>query len=456
MESYKLRLIITEQDIRKVSLDGKPETVEELKTKIKEKCKLQYDFSVMYEDPDFDNALCNLDDIGDLPATRATVKVIPLLMTASTASTSDASDDTEILSTHSSSSSTRQERWPEFFDIPNFSIDVEFRLRQANLVCLRDQTYLNVPRDMKHSILEKLAETIYKFDAYPNEEWIHSVALALVSKHPCLKEPGSPDGCSGWKNSLKFKMGNFRTKLRKAGCLEVGINGGKQGALGMASKGLKRPKTYEVNYLPDLPERQNKDSLEAERKLLVEEMKKRNPSGTVIASKMDQTFSLRRREIVEAGPPVKTLKERWPALFTERQVFAEFNRIATTNLQNYFFDAVDRYTLCFVTIFKSKKGRVGETLAEFVQQIDSGKPDVTAMRTLVLRGLPVLLGDDPSNFYNTCFASDSDEAWAQVSVGVLTVINEDGPLSPNHLHLDPVSTAIIVEGTRGFYSKFGQ
>ncbi|KAL6476807.1 hypothetical protein MHYP_G00153060 [Metynnis hypsauchen] len=130
---------------------------------------------------------------------------------------------------------------------------------------------------------------------------------------------------------------------------------------------------------------------------------------------MDQTFPLRRREIVEEGPPVKTLKERWPALFTERQVFAEFNRIATTNLQNNFFDAMDRYTPRFVTIFKSKKGTVGETLAEFVQQID--------------------LRD-----------ADSDEAWAQASAGVLTVISEDVPLCPNHLHLDAVSTAIIVEG----------
>ncbi|KAM9852577.1 LOW QUALITY PROTEIN: triple functional domain protein-like [Aulostomus maculatus] len=131
-------------------------------------------------------------------------------------------------------------------------------------------------------------------------------------------------------------------------------------------------------------------------------MKKQNPSGTVIASKMDQTFSLRRREIVEDGPPVKILKERWPALFTERQVFAEFNRIATTNLQNEYYDALDRYTSRLVTIFKSKKGSIEETLAEFVQQIGPGKLDVTALRTLVLRGLPVLLGDDPSNFYHTC------------------------------------------------------
>ncbi|KAG5848630.1 hypothetical protein ANANG_G00100660 [Anguilla anguilla] len=46
----------------------------------------------------------------------------------------------------------------------------------------------------------------------------------------------------------------------------------------------------------------------------------------------------------------------------------------------------------------------------------------------------------------TSTTTASDEAWAQVSVGVLTVIREDVPISPNHLHRDPVSTAIIVEG----------
>lgn len=78
--------------------------------------------------------------------------------------------------------------------------------------------------------------------------------------------------------------------------------------------------------------------------------------------------------------------------------------------------------------------------------MNTGKEaDVTAMRTLVLRGLPILLGDGASNFYNTCNACDVD-CWPQVSVGVLTVIDEEEPLIPNKLYLDPVSTAIIVEG----------
>jgi len=76
MEIYKVRLILTEQDIRKLSLNAKPDTVKELKI-IKEKCDLRYDFNVMYEDSDFDNAFSNLEDMGDLPASKATVKVVP-------------------------------------------------------------------------------------------------------------------------------------------------------------------------------------------------------------------------------------------------------------------------------------------------------------------------------------------------------------------------------------------
>lgn len=35
---------------------------------------------------------------------------------------------------------------------------------------------------------------------------------------------------------------------------------------------------------------------------------------------MDQTFPLRRREIVTQEPDVQSMVEQWPALFTERQV----------------------------------------------------------------------------------------------------------------------------------------
>lgn len=103
-------------------------------------------------------------------------------------------------------------------------MDIEYRLRQGNLLYMRDKTYLQVPRDMKHEILEKLAEAIYSFKAYPSDQEFNDVATALIQIHPCLIEPGSANGCNGWKNSIKFKMGNYRTKLRRAGCTDVAVN----------------------------------------------------------------------------------------------------------------------------------------------------------------------------------------------------------------------------------------
>lgn len=62
---------------------------------------------------------------------------------------------------------------------------------------------------------------MYGFKAYPSDEEIGMAAEALVAKHHCLKEAGSE---TGWKNSIKFNMGNFRNKMRWAGCQEVTVN----------------------------------------------------------------------------------------------------------------------------------------------------------------------------------------------------------------------------------------
>lgn len=51
-----------------MSLDVKPQTVEELRESVREQCHLEYEFNMMYEDPDFGNALCNLTSMDDVPA----------------------------------------------------------------------------------------------------------------------------------------------------------------------------------------------------------------------------------------------------------------------------------------------------------------------------------------------------------------------------------------------------
>ncbi|KAL0195136.1 hypothetical protein M9458_008708 [Cirrhinus mrigala] len=217
----------------------------------------------------------------------------------------------------------RSSQWPDAFPIPKFSVDVEYRLRQGNLQYLRDETNLKVPKEMKHDILEKLAETIYGFKAYPTKEEFDAVAEALVQTHPCLKEPASSSGWEGWKNSLKFKMGNYRNKMRKLGRLEVSINAGKRGRHTTTgdppNKDIKKPRKGEINFLPENPEGMDDHSLEGVCEVLANEMKKTKPNGSLVKKHMNMTFALRRKEIVNDKPDISQMILRWPALFTESQ-----------------------------------------------------------------------------------------------------------------------------------------
>ncbi|GAA6102815.1 uncharacterized protein LOC113664096 [Tachysurus ichikawai] len=92
----------------------------------------------------------------------------------STGSDTDFTLDTASIPSNlpSPSSTVREERWPPVFQIPNFSYDVEFRLRKANEVYEKQNTTMDVTRDVKSEILEKLAETIYSFKAYPSDSEI--------------------------------------------------------------------------------------------------------------------------------------------------------------------------------------------------------------------------------------------------------------------------------------------
>lgn len=340
-QKMTLRVILTEADIRKVTLNTRPATVEDLICELKELLALDYNCSLQFKDPEFNNELCNLTNIGDLPE-KATVKVIPVLelvpfsMTDETLNDTHSTVDTEVLS---HSSLERQTPWPELFHIPAFSVDIQYRLRQADLLYLRDGTHLKVSKELKHEILERLAESMYSYTAYPNNAQFESVAAALISKHPCLQERGSTSRCSGWKNSLKYKMANYRTKRRRSGCLDVAVNAGKRGRHTTegepANKNIKKAKKGELNYLPNFPEGFDQSGLESARKHLVDEMQKRTPDGQLIKQKMDVTFALRRKEVVESKPTISKMVERWPALFTEDQVCSR--EIMLILLPRYFF-----------------------------------------------------------------------------------------------------------------------
>ena len=70
-------------------------------------------------------------------------------------------------------------------------------------------------------ILRKVAEEIYKYKPYPTDADFSDVAEVLIKKHPCLCELSSYNGCYGWKQRLKTKMGNYCTQLKGIGCAEI-------------------------------------------------------------------------------------------------------------------------------------------------------------------------------------------------------------------------------------------
>lgn len=320
---------------RKVAIPEVPESVEELQNILKEKLELQGSFTLQYEDSDFNNALCNLIDIHDLPPERAILHILwdetsPLVQQESDSLGSESSLDTASLSSRESLQSPSAiirnhlrsvSEWPSPFSIPSFSYDVELKLRKGNEAYEQTKKGITLTRDMKIDILDKIAQAVFEVKAYPDQDQIESVASALISRHPCLREPGSKSGYDGWKTSIKYKLGNYRSKLRQAGCTEVSINQKKRGSEDDGtSPSLKRAKRGEINHVPDHPENYNDDSLEDERLVLVEEFKKKNKNVALIRQKMELTFSLRRREIVELQPMVSEVLERWPALFCEAEV----------------------------------------------------------------------------------------------------------------------------------------
>ncbi|KAK7117385.1 hypothetical protein R3I94_022827 [Phoxinus phoxinus] len=62
---------------------------------------------------------------------------------------------------------------------------------------------------------------------------------------------------------------------------------------------------------------------------------------------------------------------------------------------------------------------------------------------------PLLFGEDPTDFYKTCFDCDDNEDISHIGIGILTVIPEDSATVPYSLpystpHQDATTTTIIL------------
>lgn len=146
------------------------------------------------------------------------------------------------------------------------------------------------------------------------------MAWALVKKCPCLREQ-SATGYYAWMITLKYKMANYRTKMRNIGCPEVTVNALKNKSTDecFPAKNVKRAKKAGVNYCPSYPNGKTDESLENLRVELLNDVRQRNRASNV-REKMSRTFSYRRKEVVHGSPGAGEMKVRWPALFHINEV----------------------------------------------------------------------------------------------------------------------------------------
>lgn len=189
---------------------------------------------------------------------------------------------------------------------------------------------------MSIDILNKITQASFSIKAYPESHEVESIAVALISKYPCLKEDDG-NGYGGWLFSIRNKFNNYRAKLRNAGYTEVLLNSKRRADGETTQFVLKRPKRGEIKHCPDHPNDQDEASLEEQRLLLVEASKKARVDESLIKAKMDMTFSLRRKEVVDKQPMVAELKDRWPALFFKDQVGVAVNAFKNYNGYKQFF-----------------------------------------------------------------------------------------------------------------------
>lgn len=230
----RLLILLSDNSSERMDLSRVPDTVEDLIEQVKESCKVAGGIRLQYKDVDFGGTFVNLNStsmIKDL----TTIKVIPSATETlilefvesdlDTSSISTHTDDTVILSS-SSSEKLRTEPWPKEFNIPQFSFETEGQLEKGNAEYTKDQTRLTPTSKMLSDILERLAEKIFSYKAYPSDADLSDVAEALTRKHPCLTPSDSFNESYGWKLRLKTKMSNYRTQLKSHGLAsELLVNG---------------------------------------------------------------------------------------------------------------------------------------------------------------------------------------------------------------------------------------
>ncbi|KAK7918866.1 hypothetical protein WMY93_010150 [Mugilogobius chulae] len=183
----------------------------------------------------------------------------------------------------------------------------------------------------------------------------------------------------GWKQRLKYKMGNFRTQLKLSGCPELSVNSLKSKAPSDASpaRGVKKPRRAEANFYPALPTGETYASLEQERLALLTEVKIRH-NDRVIADKMARTFAYRRQEVVNQEPESWILKTGGQPFFISERV----PEIVAFPLEQRFLSQLDMYSSKLITTIRARGGATREKTAGIIHIFDQDSHRAEMLRDL--------------------------------------------------------------------------
>ena len=258
----------------------------------------------------------------------------------------------------------RQTAWPQQFEVPLFDAIVQLFLKSAEDNFAATSVSAVVRRDVKVKILDSLANRIFSYTAYPSSEQIRQVAKALTDKYPSLKCDAAPSGWEAWAHAISFKVGNYRSKMRKLGSVEVQLNSGRYSKLSRPqapppAANIKKARKGEVNFQPNLPSTETAESIEKYRSWMVAECAKSDPDMNSVKRYMSLTFAARRKEINDMAL-VRDIKERWPALFTSSQVCVLYVELSTSYILS--LDAMPAWYMLSSCVCSSHAGIVSVPL----------------------------------------------------------------------------------------------
>ncbi|KAI3375435.1 hypothetical protein L3Q82_021918 [Scortum barcoo] len=158
---------------------------------------------------------------------------------------------------------------------------------------------------------------------------------------------------------------------------------------------------------------------------------------------MARTFAYRQQEVVNQEPMIQDFMERWSALFREKEINAEFQRLVALPLEQTFLAQIDKYSDQLIHIIQAKGGATREKTANIIQTLDQAD-DIHLQRESVLNALIIFLGEDADDLireYVDNSAEDVQRDLEQLTTAVF-VIRKEG----EGLQEPPADIGIVIEG----------